>query len=518
MPGIERFAVVLPDQRHPALWVARGKPYNSQSESTLARKGSTGSAARPRGPARGRDEGVRPPRVFALGADPIREIESRARSIRDPVAKLRYVRRSLERYETMDERFQAVPLAPVRWALYRMSRLERARSLFSSNPNGALNAPPRRPAAVAARVRKAANWAVGIIVVAAGLALAAYPRSGGFDGPATPLPPDSLDSPDLAPVAEHLSPATQGIPPEGIWLVDSGEGWELYSNGLRIDTTYAVPGEPRDYRVFTMEEGMGPGLHHRPIGLVFHTTESDIWPLEESYSEKLRDASQSLLRYLRRHQVYHYLIDRFGQAFRVVEEADRAHHSGMSIWEDGDRVFLNLNGATIGVSYETRWEGGRALPITRAQLESGRRLTDYLRAKWSIAADMCLTHGLISVNPHKHLIGHHVDWARGFPFEAYGLPDLYTRPAPAVALFGFGYDEPFLEVVGEPWPGVPAAERILEAEALETGRTVDEERRERMRLYDRWLDEHTRDARQRAREAETATRMARRNGTQGDRE
>ena len=42
---------------------------------------------------------------------------------------------------------------------------------------------------------------------------------------------------------------------------------------------------------------------------------------------------------------------------------------------------------------------------------------------------MCVAHGLTSVNPKKHLIGHHMDWARGFPFEAFGLPDQYqTEP------------------------------------------------------------------------------------------
>lgn len=428
---------------------------------------------------------MRPPRVFGLRPDPIAEIEERCRTIRDPVKKLRYVRRSLERYESLDERFQAVPLAPVRWALYRMSRVDRARALFSPNPNGALNAPPYRPSAVAPRARQAANWAAALLVVAAGLALASYPRS----------QPNDAAAPGVTQVAEHL-PATQAtLPPRGVWLVDSGEDFELYSNGLRIDTTYAIAGDPRRYRVFSIDGGMEPEVFDRPIGLVYHTSESDIWPLEESYNEKLQDSSQNLLRYLRRRHVYHYLIDRFGQAFRVVEEADRADHAGMSIWRSGERVWLNLNGPTIGVSFETRWEGGRALPITQAQLESGRRLTDYLRDKWSIAPDMCVTHGLISVNARRHLIGHHVDWARGFPFEAYGLPDLYQRRAPAVELFGFGYDEPFLEVMGgEPWAGVREAEDRLETEALSTGRTVEDVRRERSELYDRWLAEQTRDA------------------------
>ncbi len=227
---------------------------------------------------------------------------------------------------------------------------------------------------------------------------------------------------------------------------------------------------------------------------MYHTSESDIWPLEESFNEKLRDSSQNLLRYLKKNRVYHYLIDRFGQVFRVVHETDKANHAGMSVWSAGSRVYLNLNGPTVGVSFETRWEGGRALPITRAQFEAGRSLTDYLRDKWSIEADMCVTHGLASVNSRKHLIGHHLDWARGFPFEALGLPDHYRRASPAVVLFGFGYDERFLAVMGEPWPGVGEAERQLEDEAAAAGRTVDELRRERAGTYDLWLDEQTRDA------------------------
>jgi predicted heme/steroid binding protein len=284
-------------------------------------------------------------------------------------------------------------------------------------------------------------------------------------------------------------------------MVDSGPGFELYSNGLRIETSYATAGEPRRYRVFEVGRGMGSEVLDRPVGIVYHTSESDIWPLEESFNEKLRDSSQNLLRYLRKNRVYHYLIDRFGQVFRVVHEADKANHAGMSVWSSGSTVYINLNGSTIGVSFETRWEGGRALPITRAQFEAGRSLTDYLRDKWSIAAEMCVTHGLASVNSRKHLIGHHLDWARGFPFEALGLPDQYRRAAPAVALFGFGYDEQFLAVMGEPWPGVGEAERQLEDEAAAAGRTVDDLRRERAGIYDLWVDEQARDT-------ETAERAA----------
>jgi hypothetical protein len=406
------------------------------------------------------------------------------------VEKLRFLRRSLERYESLDERLQAVPGAPLRWVAYRLSGVEEARPLFSANPWGALD-PPRRSRPIPRRARRAVNAAALLLVAAAGLALAAYPRSKPAPS-AEPAPAPPAATP--TPAAEPFVAVTRGVAPARIWMVDSGPGFELYSNGLRIDTTYAVPGDPRRYRVFEAGRGMGSEVHDRPVGIVYHTSESDIWPLEETFNEKLRDSSQNLLRYLKKNHVYHYLIDRFGQVFRVVEETDKANHAGMSVWSAGSRVYLNLNGPTIGVSFETRWEGGRALPITRAQFEAGRSVTDYLRHKWSIEAGMCVTHGLASVNSKKHLIGHHVDWARGFPFEAFGLPDQYRRASPAVALFGFGYDERFLAVMGEPWPGVAEAERQLLADAAAAGRAADDLRRERARTYDLWLDEQSKDA------------------------
>ena len=429
-------------------------------------------------------------------------MEAGSRALRDPVEKLRFLRRSLDRYEALDARLQAVPGAPLRWLAYRVTGVEEARPLFSSNPWGALDPPRRSRPPLPRRARRVVNAAALLVVTAAGLALASYPRSKPAPGRAVPA------APAAAPATESLDPLPRGVAPARIWMADSGPGFELYSNGLRVDTTYAVAGEPRRYRVFDAARGMGAEVHDRPVGIVFHTSESDIWPLEESFNEKLRDSSQNLLHYLKKNHVYHYLIDRFGRVFRVVEETEKANHAGMSVWSAGSRVYLNLNGPTIGVSFETRWEGGRALPITRAQFEAGRTLTDYLRDKWSIEADMCVTHGLASVNSKKHLIGHHLDWARGFPFEAFGLPDHYLRPSPAVALFGFGYDEQFLAVMGEPWPGVGEAERQLAADAFAAGRAVNDVREERSGTYDRWLAEQAADAEMAERAGVAETRRA----------
>ena len=77
----------------------------------------------------------------------------------------------------------------------------------------------------------------------------------------------------------------------------------------------ARPCTPPDVieRVFDAARGMGAEVRDRPVGIVYHTSESDIWPLEESFNEKLRDSSQNLLHYLKKNHVYHYLIDRFGR-------------------------------------------------------------------------------------------------------------------------------------------------------------------------------------------------------------
>jgi hypothetical protein len=285
--------------------------------------------------------------------DFVLSLEERSRVIRDPVAKLRYIRRSLARYQETDRKLQAVPLSPVRWLLYRLTRLDRLRPLFSANPNGSLAAAvtrggpaPKQPA----RPAGASLAAVGILALV-GIAAASYQAARGAQAEspgADPVPP---------PVAENLPSLPAAVVPDHIWRVEHGKGWELYSSGLRVDTSYAVAGEARRFRVFHTDTGLQEGVHREPVGILFHTTESDLWPLEESFNKKLLDSSQSLLRYLQRNRVYNYLVDRFGRVYRIVEEEHKANHAGNSIWSRGDSVYLNLNNAFLGVSFETRWEG-----------------------------------------------------------------------------------------------------------------------------------------------------------------
>src|SRR4029450_5751338 len=146
----------------------------------------------------------------------------------------------------------------------------------------------------------------------------------------------------------------------------------------------------------------------------------------------------------------------------------------------------------LGVSFETRWEGGQALPITQAQLAAGRSFTDYLRKKWDILPEMGVAPGPTSMPPKQPLTGPPLDWPRGFPFEAFGLRNQYARVVPSVELFGFEYDDRFLNVLGEPWLGVREAETALLAEATARDLTVADVRREKQQLFDRWLADQTR--------------------------
>ena len=414
-------------------------------------------------------------------------LEQVTRGITGPVAKLRFIRSYLPEYRQVDRVVQRVPFRSARRLLYRWAGLEGLRQLMKSHGLAA-------PADLTVRARmsvalgRAVTAVAALIVVGAmtGLATFAYRY---WQARAVPVMVAAEPSP-AAVQPPLVVPA--GVAPAAVWLVEAGERFEQYSNGLRIDTVHVVQAEPRRFRVFDRAGGLLPAVHDRPAGILFHTSESDVWPLEETYNHNLRDSSRKLLRYVKQHKLYHYLIDRFGRVYRVVDEMSKANHAGNSVWAQGDRVHLNLNHAFLGVSFETRWEGGRALPITQAQFEAGRNLSDWLRQRWAIPPDMCVAHGLTSVNPKNHLIGHHLDWARGFPFEAFGLPDQYQRAAPSVALFGFGYDDDFLKILGEPWTGVREAERALADQAASQGKTVDEVRRERQGLYDQWLLEQSR--------------------------
>jgi hypothetical protein len=259
-----------------------------------------------------------------------------------------------------------------------------------------------------------------------------------------------------------------------VWLVDKSGSLELYSNGLRIDLTFAVSNRPRGrFPIFPLEGGAEPVDEGRaPIGIVYHTTESNLAPFEEEENHVLKRLGRNLMEWVRQDRSYHYVIDRFGRVFRVVQETDAANHAGTSIWADRRGVYVNLNDSFLGVSFEG--QTGAVDEVTPAQVAAGKVLTEMLRSRYGIAVEDCITHAQVSVNPQNMKIGAHTDWAGKFPFAGVGLPDNYSIPLASLYLFGFEYDSVFLRVTGTRWRGLDLAElqvaRQAAAEGIETGR------------------------------------------------
>jgi hypothetical protein len=426
--------------------------------------------------------------------------------IADPVLKLRYLRSAVGGGERIERHVKRVPIPPLRRVLYRLRGLQALQPL-ADDATARISVNQRTlEARKSARYGVVGTLAAGMLFLPALMATLAFsidpkpqPASAAFEQVASrssePVAPVRVEV-DTTPAqpAEALPPDTIGLAPTTIWLADRGPGWELYSNGLRIETTYTVAGEPRKYRIHDRKTGIQPTWYSHPVGLLFHTSESDLWPLEADYGQQLRQSSTQLLKYVARTKAYNYMIDRFGRVYRMVDDETRASHAGHSIWARGDDVYLDLNSAFLGISFESRWEGGHTLPITRAQLVAGRNLTNYLRQRFAIAPEMCVTHGLTSISPKNYLIGYHRDWARGFPFEAFGLPDLYAQAPPSVSMFGFTYDREFVRVVGDRWPGLVAAEAALKSDAAARHVSTDVVRLERRALYNKWIGQIRDDA------------------------
>lgn len=291
-------------------------------------------------------------------------------------------------------------------------------------------------------------------------------------------------------------PAIPAAMPD-VWAVEQTAAFDLYSNGLRIENEFAVRNEPRErYPVYRNVAPPGAseeplGWRTEPAGVVFHSSESDEAPFAPSEVRSLKRIGRELLWYVKIHRAYHFVIDKFGRVYRVVRESDKANHAGRSIWSDGDGVLLYLNASFLGVAFEARTEASN--PLTPAQIQSARLLTEMLRSKYRLAPSSFVAHAQVSVNPSNMHIGYHTDWAAGLPFEQLGLPDNYARSVASVALFGFQYDDPMVAAMGgRPWAGLAAAEEALGQAAAAAHLPVPEYRKQLQQRYRRMIHAQSR--------------------------
>lgn len=274
-----------------------------------------------------------------------------------------------------------------------------------------------------------------------------------------------------------------GYKPERVWLVERDAETERYSNGARILTRYETENHQRGYYLIPRgSESLGESLRRDPVGIVYHTSESDILPFTSDNNLSIKQRSQGLIEYVSRNKSYNYLIDRYGEIYRIVKDDHAAHHAGNSIWADQKYIYVGLNESFIGISFEsTSTAGTIEETLTDAQFTAGRALTNVLRSKYNIDDSNCTTHGLVSINPEKLLIAFHHDWVRNFPFELMGLSDKYKVPPPNMLDYGFTYDEEILDKLGRTlWPGAIAAEEEFRKRA-ETSRINPELLRRKLR-------------------------------------
>jgi hypothetical protein len=261
-----------------------------------------------------------------------------------------------------------------------------------------------------------------------------------------------------------------------VWLVDQTHDFETYSNGLRIDDRYASENEKRVFYPVYRRGAVGvsePEWRSEPAGIVYHTTESDQARFTPDQNARLKRIGKAVIEVVRQNHSYHFLIDRFGEVFRIVPESDVANHAGYSIWADGTNLFVNLNSSFLGIAFETQTQLGDQASANPAQVHAARVLTEMLRAKYGIPQTNCVTHAQVSVNPDNFLVGYHTDWAGNFPFHDLGLADNYALPPPSIDAFGFTYDPTFVHATGvRLWQGLALAEDRIATQAAARGLPV----------------------------------------------
>jgi hypothetical protein len=299
-----------------------------------------------------------------------------------------------------------------------------------------------------------------------------------------------------------------------IWLVEKTADREFYSNRLQIITTYTISNIPREYYRFSRNSNHSPAngrFTDKISGIVYHASESDLYPFMPEMNHSILNYSKRLIKYLLRKKSYHFFIDRFGRVYRLVQEDHVAFHAGKSIWADDESLYLNLNNAFIGICFEgkdfqeidtRKQKNGRPAnskssflkptgisSFNEAQLRSGKELTDWLRVKYNISQRNCVPHALISVNTHRMLIGFHLDLSRGFPFAKFGLTDKYREPLPSMVEFGFRYDKYFEKIFnGNLWRGIRYSEEILQRRARNSGMSFAEYRKSLQQRFARYME------------------------------
>ncbi|MBI3650247.1 MAG: N-acetylmuramoyl-L-alanine amidase [Acidobacteria bacterium] len=419
----------------------------------------------------------------------IKIVDRYSRYIESPVLRLKYLNAVLKTPQP-DSLLMKLPLVG--------SLPERARLIVELSKL----LPPSNPMPLALRFTsllyrlRFAVYAVCVVATlaaASGLVFIASKAISNLSSPTVAKSIDPAETGDALDPSKAVSTIGNeaGLPLDKVWLVEKSESFEEYSNGARILKDFETAGAERKFYRFDLDKVNSDNanfpLQSKPVGIIYHLTESDLLPFSNQYNASLKHSSQALMEYARAHRLYNYIIDRFGRIYRIVRDEGVANHAGNSIWCDGRSVYVNLNSSFLGISFEGKAEAGKGPDgITEAQLYAARVLTAVLRSKYQINDANCTTHGLVSTNPTSRLLGHHTDWVANFPFEAVGLTNKYETEMYAISRFGFAYDQAYVTAAGgKRWAGLSRADSALWETAKKNGVVIEQQRRAFWEVFQR---------------------------------
>lgn len=115
----------------------------------------------------------------------------------------------------------------------------------------------------------------------------------------------------------------------------------------------------------------------------------------------------------------HYVIDRDGTIYQLVDDSKRAWHAGIGQW---GTVTADLNSHSIGIEFQCPAAGPQAFgEFTPAQIDAGRTLCKHLMTKYHIAPQNVVAHSDIA--PDRKY-----DPGLTFPFEQFWLAGICDNP------------------------------------------------------------------------------------------
>jgi N-acetyl-anhydromuramyl-L-alanine amidase AmpD len=439
-----------------------------------------------------------------------RVVERYAMFFEHPEARLRFLNNTLakqaDRQDRLQRRFGRFRILErtriYNWALEARcysAILEEMRSMASFLPKDHRNLPQRVQAPFSARLSlllhetRHAFYGAAVILLLMTIAslytLGEWSARGvnvylakKYNMPAEAAP---APSPTPDPFNEILSKS------EKVWLSEKEGEYEKWSNSCRISTRYETGNRPRSYYTIPRRSELaGDQVSDKIVGIVYHTPENYMYDFVQSNSKAIQKGSRGLIEHIREHKKYNYVINRIGEIYRIVRDDHAAYHAGESLWADAKNTYVLLNESFLGVCFESKYDGATSLEqiLTKAQIISGRLLTEVLRSKYAIDDANCTTHGLVAVDPDKMTIARHHDWVHFFPFEMMGLSNKYKVRPPNMTDYGFTYDEDILakKLGHKLWEGASTAEEEFNRQAELARVSPDDLRR---KLRDRYISQ-----------------------------